>query len=89
MHTDRYGISSRQKCHSKGSRKETKRLCIEIQRMVNMKCMMLPAVTGANTIVTKGVKKSLEAVTRKTLNRFTTKDSCTCDITRNTESAAV
>ena len=37
--------------------------CIEIQRMWDMECMIIPAITGATGIVTKGLKKKLEALT--------------------------
>jgi len=37
-----------------------KSLCIEIQQMWNLKCMIVPVIIGA--------------CTRKTFNRFTTKD---------------
>jgi len=49
---------------------------------------MIPAITGATGIV-NGLKKNLEATAGKTFNRFTTKDSCTCNITHNTESTAM
>jgi hypothetical protein len=42
-----------------------KRLCIEIQRMWNMKCVNIPVVTGATGIVTKALDKHLEAITGK------------------------
>jgi hypothetical protein len=42
-----------------------KRLCIEIQRLWNMKCVNIPVVTGATGIVTKALEKHLEAVPRK------------------------
>jgi hypothetical protein len=42
-----------------------KRLCVEIQRMWNMKCMIIPVITGDTGIVTKGLKKNLETVPRK------------------------
>jgi hypothetical protein len=32
-------------------------LSIEIQRMWNMKCFVIPAIIGATGIVTKGLKK--------------------------------
>jgi hypothetical protein len=35
-----------------------KNLSIEIQRMWNMKCLVIPVVIGATGIVTKGLKKS-------------------------------
>jgi hypothetical protein len=42
-----------------------KSLCIEIQRMWRMKCMIIPAVTGATGVVTKGLRKNLEATPGK------------------------
>ena len=41
-----------------------KNLCTEIQRMWNMKCI-IPVIIGATRIVTKGLKKSLEAIPGK------------------------
>jgi hypothetical protein len=46
--------------------------------------VVIPVITGATGIVTGTVKKNLE-VTRKTFSRFTTKDSCTWNITHNME----
>ena len=40
-------------------------LCIQIQRMWNMKCVIIPVVTGATEIVTKGTKKNLQAIVAK------------------------
>jgi hypothetical protein len=40
-------------------------LCTEIQQMWNMKCMIIPVVLGATGIVTKGLKKNLEAIPGK------------------------
>jgi hypothetical protein len=62
-----------------------KNLCIGIQRMWNLKCTIIPVITGATGIV----KEKFGSCTRKTFNRFTTKDSCTWNITHNTESTAV
>jgi hypothetical protein len=42
-----------------------KSLCIEIQQMWNMKCMIIPMVVGATGIVTRGLRKNLEAITGK------------------------
>ena len=42
-----------------------KSLCTEIQRMWNMKCVIVLVITGATGIVTKGLKKNLEAVPGK------------------------
>jgi hypothetical protein len=43
-----------------------KSLCIEIQRMWNLKCTIIPIVIGATGIVTRSLKKNLEAVPEKT-----------------------
>jgi hypothetical protein len=40
-------------------------LCIEIQSMWNMKCMIMPVVIGATRIVTKYLKTNLETILRK------------------------
>jgi hypothetical protein len=42
-----------------------KNLCIETQRMWNLKCTIIPIVTGATGIVTRSLKNSLEAVPGK------------------------
>jgi hypothetical protein len=42
-----------------------KNLRTEIQRMWNMKCFVIPVITGATGIVTKGLKKYLETVQRQ------------------------
>jgi hypothetical protein len=42
-----------------------KGLCIEMQRIWNMKYMIIPLITGATEIVTKGLKKNLEVVPGK------------------------
>jgi len=42
-----------------------KSLCIEIQRMWNLKCTTVPLITGATGIVTRSLRKNLEAVPRK------------------------
>jgi len=59
MHTDKCGNTREQKCRAKGSGKEAKiqELCIEIQRTCNLKCEILPVITGATGIVTKGLKE--------------------------------
>ena len=40
-------------------------LCIEIQRMWNLKCTIIPVIIGATGIVTRSVRKNLEAVPGK------------------------
>jgi len=57
--------------------------------MWNLKCTIVPVIIGATGIVTRSLRKNLEAATGKTFDRFTTKDSYTWNITHNTESTAV
>ena len=42
-----------------------KRLCIEIQRMWNLKCTIVPVIIGATGIVTRSLKKNLETIPGK------------------------
>ena len=42
-----------------------KNLCIEIQRMWNLKCTIVPVIIGATGIVTRSLKKNLETVPGK------------------------
>jgi len=42
-----------------------KSLCIKIQRMWNLKCTIVPVIIGATGIVTRSLKKNLEAVPGK------------------------
>jgi hypothetical protein len=42
-----------------------KNLNTEIQRMWNIKCFVIPVITGATGIVTKGQKKNLETIPGK------------------------
>ena len=39
-----------------------KSLVIEIQRMWNPKCTIIPVITGATGVVTRSLKKNLEAI---------------------------
>ena len=41
------------------------RLCMEIQRMWNLKCAIIPVIIGATGIVTRSLRKNLEAVPGK------------------------
>jgi hypothetical protein len=62
----------------------------EIQRMWNMKCFVIPVIIGATGIVTKGLKKRKSGnSTRKEFNSFSTKNSCTRNITHYKESATI
>jgi hypothetical protein len=54
--------------------------------MWNIKCVIVPVVTGATGIVTNGIEKNLEAVPG---NRLTTKDIYTWNITLSTGNTAV
>jgi len=67
MHTDRCGNTRRQKCCAKGIGKEVKykSLCIEIQRMWNLKCTIVPVIIGATRIVTRSLRKNLEVILGK------------------------
>jgi hypothetical protein len=42
-----------------------KNLCIEIQRMWNLKCKIIPLIIGTTGIVTRSLRKNLEAVPGK------------------------
>jgi hypothetical protein len=64
-------------------------LCIEIQRMWNLKRTIIPVTIGATGIVTRSLRKNFGRYTRTTFDRFTTKDSYTWNITHNTEIIAV
>jgi hypothetical protein len=54
-----------------------KSLGIETQRVLNLKCSIIPVIIGATGLVTKSSRKKFRIYTRKTLDRFTTKDSYT------------
>jgi hypothetical protein len=67
-----------------------KNLSIEIQRIWNMKCFVIPIIIGATGNVTKGLKKISGNNTRKASNRFSTKkNSCSRNIKHYKESAAI
>ena len=72
-----------------GKKLKYKSLGIEIQRMWNLKCTIMPVIIGASGIVTRSLRENLEDIPGKKFNRFTTKDSYTWNITHNTESTAV
>jgi hypothetical protein len=67
MHTDRCGNTRRQKYRAKGSGKEVKykSLGIVIKRTWNLKCTIVPVIIGATGIVTKSLRKYLEAIPGK------------------------
>jgi hypothetical protein len=64
---NRSGNTRRQKCCAKEAEKKLKykSLCIEIQRMWNLKCTIIPVIIGATGILTRSLRKNLEAVPGK------------------------
>ena len=42
-----------------------KNLCIKIQQMWNLKCTIVPVIIGATGIVTRSLKKNMEALSGK------------------------
>ena len=91
MYTDRRGNTRRQKCCAKGSGKE-----VEIQKFMyrdttNVEPEMYDYTNSnwSHWNSNEKLKEKFGTCTRKTLDRFTTKDSYTWNITHNTESTAV
>ena len=64
-------------------------LCIEIQRMWNLKMYDCTSNNWSHWKSDEKFKKKFRNCTRKTLDRFTTKDGYTWNITHNTESTAM
>ena len=65
MHTDRFGSTCRQKCYAKGSGKEVKIQEFMYTDTANLKCTIIPVITGATGIVTRSLRENLEAVPGK------------------------
>ena len=67
MHTDRRGNSRRQKgCEKEAEKKlKYKSVYIEMQRMWNLKCAIVPVIIGATEIVTRSIKKNVETIPGK------------------------
>ena len=42
-----------------------KRFCIEVQRMWNLKCTIVPVIIGSTGIVTRNLKKNLKTIPGK------------------------
>jgi hypothetical protein len=91
MHTDRCGNTSGQKCHTKGSRKETKIQEFMYRDTANVEHEMCDYTRGNWRPLNSDerFKKKFRSHTGKAFNRFTREDSCTRNITHNAESAAV
>ena len=50
---------------NEAEKKLIKSLCIEIQRLWNLKCTIIPVIIGATGIVTRSLRKNVEAVPGK------------------------
>jgi hypothetical protein len=58
--------------------------------MWNMKCFVIPVITGVTGIVTRGLRKYLETITGKhSVDFLQKKNSCTRNITHYRESATI
>jgi hypothetical protein len=88
MHTDKCGNTRRQKCCAKRSGKEVKIQEFSYRDTTNVEPEMYD-YTSNNRNTKEKLKEKFGSCTRKTFDRFTTKDSYTCNITHNTESTAV
>jgi hypothetical protein len=64
-----------------------KNLSIEIQRMWNMKCFVIPVIIGATRTVSKSLQEISGNNTKTTLNGFPTKNCHIRNITHYKESA--
>jgi hypothetical protein len=91
VHTDRCGNASRQKCHEKGSRKETKIQELMYRHTTNVEHEMYDYTSSnrSHWNSNKMFKENFRSHTKKTFNRFTIKDSYTWNITHNTDRIAV
>jgi hypothetical protein len=66
MHTDVAIPTDRNFVQKEAEKKlKYKSLCIEIQCMWNLKCTIIPVITGATRIVMRSLRKNLEAVPGK------------------------
>ena len=67
MHADKRGNTRRQNVVQKEGEKKLKynSLYIEIERMWNLKCTVVPVIIGATGIVTRSLRKDMEAVPGK------------------------
>jgi hypothetical protein len=91
MHNDRYGNTRRQKCCAKGSGKEVKIQEFMYRDTTNVEPEMYDYNSNnwGHWNSNEKLKEKYGSCTRKTFDRFTTKDSYTWNITHNTESTAV
>ena len=89
MHVDRYGNTSRQKCRAKGSRNETYERLRTFARNLEHEMYDYTGSNWSHRNSNKRFKEKIGSHTKITFTIFTTKDSCTWNITYNTESTAV
>jgi hypothetical protein len=91
MHTGKYGNTSGQKCHTKGSRKETERQEFMYRDAANVEHGMCyySSNNWSHLSGYKRFKEACESHTGKTFNRFATEGSCTWNIAHNAGSTAV
>jgi hypothetical protein len=91
MHTDRCGNTCRQKCRAKGSGKEVKIQEFRYRNTTNVEPEMYDytSYNWSHWNSNEKLKEKFGNYTRKAFDRFTTENSCTWNITHNTESIAV
>ena len=91
MHTDRCGNIRRQKCCAKGSGKEVKIREFMYRDTTNVEpeIYVYTSNSWSHWNSNEKLKVKFGSCTRKTFDRFTTKDSYTWNITHNSESTAV
>ena len=91
MHTDRCGNTCRQKCCAKGSGKEVKMQEFMYIDTTNVEPEMCDYTSNnwRQWNSKEKLKEKFGRYTRKPLDKFTTKDSYTWNITHKTESTAV
>jgi hypothetical protein len=91
MHIDRCSNNRRQKCCAKGSGKEVKIEDLRYRDRTNVEPEMYDCTSNnwSHCNSNEKLKEKFGSCTRKTFDRFTTKDSYTWNITHNAESTAV
>ena len=91
MHADRCGNTRRQKCCAKRSGKEVKIQDFMYRVTANVKPQMYDCTSNnwSHWNGNEKLKEKFGSCSRKTFDRFTTKDSYTRNITHNTESTAM
>jgi hypothetical protein len=89
--TDRCGNTRREKCRAKGSGKEVKIQEFRSRNATNVEPEMYDYTSNnwSHWNSNEKFKEKFGIYTKKTVHRFTTKDSCTWNITHNTESTAL